>query len=170
MSMENSVDNLAAATVRQAVAIEALAAAISKAFGGVPAALKTLASAGTAEILEAVDGNPGQVDAKAAELAEATGKRAAAARDAKAKDELENAVSKVETDAVEAQRATEPETEAADATPLDYHKDVRPKLLTVIKRVGKPKVIDLVKTYGVDKAENVPVEQLADLVAKAEAL
>lgn len=57
-----------------------------------------------------------------------------------------------------------------DGEVLDYLKDVKPRLLAVVKKVGKEKVSALIQTYGVAKAEAVDPAQFADLLEKAEAL
>ena len=57
-----------------------------------------------------------------------------------------------------------------DALELDYVKDVRPKLLDIIKKVGKEKVKDTIAKFGVEKAENLDPAKLPALLAACEKL
>lgn len=65
---------------------------------------------------------------------------------------------------------TPPADDAGGEPEMDYNKDVKPKLLAAIKRVGKEQVQALIKSFGAEKGDQVPVEKLADLLEKAEAL
>lgn len=135
------------------------------------------------------------VQDKAAELADATAQRAAAARDAEKKDaaanaevqdgdvtqaiprevieqakkdaELAAAVQKVEDDAkAEKQGATA----EADTVVLDYAKDVRPVLLLAIKAGKRPEIEAKLKEFGAAKADALKPEQLPAMLEFAQAL
>lgn len=159
MSMENAI-------LAHAAALEKLAAAIQAAFAGGGTIPVEIAMTTT------VDGVPQK------------------ATEAKPDAELDAAVSKVEDAAKEekktkgkpnAQAAPNPVDTAApntsgqgadsdDAEPLDYVKDVRPKLLAVIKKVGKEPVLAVIKQFGVEKAEHVDPAKFPELLAEVEAL
>lgn len=53
---------------------------------------------------------------------------------------------------------------------LDYEKDVKPVLVQLASAKGKPELTKLVKSFGVDKANEIKPELLADVVAQAQAL
>lgn len=65
---------------------------------------------------------------------------------------------------------TPPADDAGGEPELDYNKDVKPVLLAAIKRAGKEKVSELIKTFGVDRADQVDPAKFAALVAGAEKL
>lgn len=172
MSMENAIEN-------HASAITKLAEALVTVFGG----LAALAAGGGRLALE----NTTVADTKPAATVKGTTKKEAADNQAavekeRADAELEKAVEKVEADTTMTQSISREEIEQAkadaakaaagdpDGTPLDYHKDVKPRLLAVIKRVGKPPVLELIKSFGVEKAESIDPAKFADLLTKAEAL
>lgn len=168
MSMENAVEN-------HALAINRLADVLEKAFAGdgirVPVEFQTRVTS---------------VEDKAAELAEATEKRAAAARDAKAKDAKANADAEKESKETTTRANPKAEIEKAladakaaaaggpdtgdNASELDYNKDVKPRLLAVVKKVGKEKLAAVVKTFGVERADAVDPAKFAELLAAAEKL
>lgn len=57
-----------------------------------------------------------------------------------------------------------------DIAALDYAKDVRPVLLAAIKKAGKETVAAVLKKFGVDKADQLKVEQLPAVLAEAQKL
>lgn len=79
-------------------------------------------------------------------------------------------VDKAVADAKPETTGTQPADDADDDAVLDYDKDVKPRLLAVIKKVGKEKVLALVETYGVKRADAVDPAKFSDMLAKAEAL
>lgn len=166
MSLENAI-------LAHAAALTALAEAIRSATGS----MRALTLAGT-PLEDAGKENPSAREAineaiaaakartpkggKAEEKGEAsTGPEssggAGAAGDA-AEAEAETARNKAEVD-----KQNEPAN-------LDYNKDVKPVLLAAIKRVGKEKVAEAIKTFGVDKADKVDPSDYAALVDAANAL
>lgn len=178
MSMENAIENHAAAITK-------LAEALVKVFGGL-AALSASSGAmvvgdnTTAADTKAPKGVKGPTQQQVADNQAAIEKERA---DAEAKEEqaLEKAVAKVEADAkksagsaaAETSGSADPATEqggSADDAELDYNKDVKPHLLAKIKVVGKEKVLAVIKTYGVEKGDQVAPEDLPELLAKVNAL
>jgi hypothetical protein len=167
MSMENAI-------LAHANALDNLANAIRAAFGG--GGVSPITPAAAAHV------SPVVAEAVKAGAAEDT-KKARAKTDTKLAEvqpdaELDKAVEKVEA-AAQAEKGAETtagssETGGADssgdAAPLDYNKDVKPALLAAIKKAGKEKVQALIKTYGVDKADQIDPAQFTDLLAKAKAL
>lgn len=61
-----------------------------------------------------------------------------------------------------------PSDEAGE--PLNYDKDVKPVLMAAIKKVGRDKVQALIASYGVEKADKIPQDKLADVLGKAQKL
>lgn len=49
--------------------------------------------------------------------------------------------------------------------PLDFDKDVAPVVLGAVKVKGKPWVQEVLSQFGVERASQVPVEQLPELIA-----
>ena len=60
--------------------------------------------------------------------------------------------------------AVEPE-QAPGAKALDFEKDIAPLVLKVVAERGKPVVQDILAQFGVERASQVPDEQLNELVA-----
>ena len=59
---------------------------------------------------------------------------------------------------------SEPE-QAPGAKALDFEKDIAPLVLKVVAESGKPVVQDILAQFGVERASQVPDEQLNELVA-----
>jgi regulator of protease activity HflC (stomatin/prohibitin superfamily) len=193
MSMENAIE-------QHASALNNLAEAIRTAFGGLAALANIgqqfqSVSAGGAQVKDVETKDI--INTKAAELAAATAERAKLAQTKQVEDaELEQAVKKVEADATATRALTKEEKAAAakakkdaeaaasaassetdgadssddDGAVLDYVKDVRPVLLAAIKKSGKETVAEMVKTFGVDKADKIDPAKYGELLAKAEKL
>lgn len=171
MSMENAI-------LEHAAALNNLAESIRSAMSGgatIPVELEMTTT----------------IDGKAAELAEATEKRAAAARELTAKDAQQNAAKgatkeHAAADNIAGEKARDAELEQAvgkiestvaekaqaelESYTLDYAKDVRPVLLAAIKKAGKDKVQALIATFGVDKADKVDPAKHGELLAGAQKL
>ena len=60
--------------------------------------------------------------------------------------------------------SVEPE-QAPGAKALDFEKDIAPLVLKVVAERGKPVVQDILAQFGVERASQVPDEQLNELVA-----
>ena len=58
-----------------------------------------------------------------------------------------------------------PSAEASASEPLDFDKDVAPVVLNAVKVKGKPWVQEVLSQFGVERASQVPDEQLGELVA-----
>lgn len=58
-----------------------------------------------------------------------------------------------------------PLAEAPGAKALDFEKDIAPLVLKVVAERGKPVVQDILAQFGVERASQVPDEQLNELVA-----
>lgn len=171
MSLENAI-------LAHATALEKLAEAIKAAFGNVgTAALATIVPAGTKELVGVSGVKP---DAELDEAVEQVEKAstparkaindALAAAKAGTKGKAGNAEKPAEEAKSDEQKGSGAGSSDEDAEPLDYTKDVRPVLLAAIKKVGKDPVQELIKTYGVDKADKMDPAQYPDIVAKAQAL
>lgn len=65
---------------------------------------------------------------------------------------------------VEIERPEEPE-QASGAKALDFEKDIAPLVLKVVAERGKPVVQDILAQFGVERASQVPDDQLNELVA-----
>lgn len=165
MSIENSITELAAAIRMLAEGIAG--AARSNAHGQIAAALGEAASA-VAEVTKNTE-----VRGTTAEDAAADQIPGRKNRDA----ELEQAVAKVEADAKKnagaADTATStaadtagPATGAASAD-LDYEKDVKPVLIAYSMATDKQTMTEYVKSFGVDKAPQLPKEKFAEVIAGA---
>jgi hypothetical protein len=175
MSMENAIE-------QHAAALNNLAEALRSAFDGLAALAnlgKQLQTGGVQHTTLAAAAE--SVKAQADEDTKKTRAKAEKAEPLKKDAEVEQAVEKVEADAKkDVQTAPSPADTAApntsspdadsDETPLDYNKDVKPALLAAIKAKGKEAVQALIKSYGVDKADQIDPAQLGDLLAKAKAL
>jgi hypothetical protein len=77
--------------------------------------------------------------------------------------DLEQAVQKVEAGAGKVE-------EAPGAAPLDYNKDVKPVLLSLIKAKGKPVLVEMLGRYGVEKADALSADALPKVLAEVQAL
>lgn len=66
----------------------------------------------------------------------------------------------------------EPEPEAARPieSKLDYRKDIAPRVLDVVKAVGRNPVMDLLKKYGVENAKDIDPFRYADFLRDVNAL
>lgn len=153
MSLENAILEHAGAMRELAAAVRAL---VDSTMGAVVAG--TPLRTGAEKV--AADRVQGKTDGGKAESADtATGQVDRAA--------LEQAVA----DAKAEEKRNKAEVDKANApADLDYNKDVKPALLTAIKKAGKAKVADLIATFGVDKADKVPAEKLGELLAGAQKL
>lgn len=58
-----------------------------------------------------------------------------------------------------------PSAEASASEPLDFDKDVAPVVLNAVKVKGKPWVQEILSQFGVERASQVPDEQLPELIA-----
>lgn len=56
-------------------------------------------------------------------------------------------------------------TSASHTEALDFEKDVTPLVLQAVKAKGKPWVQEVLSQFGVERASQVPDEQLGELVA-----
>ena len=56
-------------------------------------------------------------------------------------------------------------TSASPSEALDFEKDVTPLVLQAVKAKGKPWVQEVLSQFGVERASQVPDEQLGELVA-----
>lgn len=166
MSLENSINEMAAAIRMLAESISG--AARANAHGQIAAALGDCATA-VAEVVE-----------KTAEVAPITvtlsaEDKKAIREEAKRDAELEKAVEQVEAEAKKPAGSAEnkaPANTAGSVTEpatLDYEKDVKPVLIKYASAKGKPELSAFVKSFGVDKATELKPEQLADVLAQANA-
>lgn len=185
MSMENAILELAAAMRENTAALLKASEATVHSTDAYKAAMLSYNSSSNTPMTE-----QDPVDAKAAEPADATAKRATAAREAQEKDAAANAEAKkplpdehplYEEAAVEAKRDAEIEAEleaavtkveddAKEAAPLDYAKDVKPVLLALVKAKKKPALVDLLAKYNAKNGEQIRADDFAAIVADANAL
>lgn len=174
MSMENAILELAAAMRENTAALVKASEATMHSTEAYKAAMQSYDSA-----LATQD----PIDAKAAELAQATEKRAEAAIKAQQKDAAANAEAKkplpdelklIPTPGSDAEleaAVTKVEDAArAEAAPLDYAKDVKPVLLALVKAKQKPALVDLLAKYNAKNGEQIKADDFAAIVADANAL
>lgn len=105
-----------------------------------------------------------RIEAKIKEVKGTTTAEAAANQkkiEAEREAELEAAVRKVEAAVTKVE---------ADATPLNYEKDVRPVLLAAIKKGKRAEIEAMLAKFGVTKADQLKPEQLAPALAEAQKL
>lgn len=180
MSMENAI-------LEHAAALRELSASIKAMHAGRGDALALPASQGglVNQVVEkaAADAAKGEATSPARQAiqaaldaAKAGSTKAAGKPDA----ELEQAVQKVEDSAAAEKARIDADTKAAEANrtevhleapaDLDYAKDVRPVLLAAIKAAGKDTVATMLKTFGVEKADQLKPAQLPGAVAEAQKL
>lgn len=165
MSMENAI-------LAHAAALTALAEAIkSMSGGGAPLLASVIPAELTAGTETTVRGSTRE-EAMADEI---PGKKSRTGKAEVKAESAETATGTVDQAAIDKAAAdakattTDTDTGGDESEAMDYA-TAKPRLLAVVKRVGKDKVQALIKTYGVDKADQVDPSKLADLVAKAEAL
>lgn len=166
MSMENAILDHAAALRELSAAIKEMnagrAAALQFSVGPMAQQAEKAVKAHVQEIV----GDKYVVETKDAELEQAVQKVEGAAK-ADAQKTVDEADAKSA-----AVKAAEQEAEAAafDAPNLDYAKDVRPVLLAAIKKAGKDTVAAMLKTFGVEKADKLTVDQLPAVLVEAQKL
>lgn len=175
MSLENAIldhaaalRELAAAFVTSATARNQASAVLEKAYAQSSSAAE---SKGHIEITISDEEKQKIRDAakKDAELEEAVQKVEA---EAKARDEKADA--KKNAGAADTQTSTGGATagsvEEQGSADLDYEKHVKPILIKLASAKGKPEMTALVQSFGVTKATELKGAQLAQIVAKANAL
>lgn len=177
MSMEDAINN-------HAMALRELSAAIKAMHAGRADALALPADqGGIGDVVREkvpLDTPPQKKEGVDAELEQAVSKVEDDATLTRSipREEIEAAVAEAErkqraADAAEMDRINKAKGDqggAEQAPELDYAKDVRPVLLAVIKKVGKEKVAEIVKAFGVEKADQVPADKLAALLEQAQKL
>lgn len=168
MSMENAILAHAAALSELAAAVRAL---VDSSMGAVVTGgerVKGNAAAEAADKTETTEKSIKGTKPKASAGNENGGEAPGATSQENGAASGDNADAK--TDAEKRELAGDPDTGTTDEPTLDYNKDVKPVLLAAIKRAGKEKVQALIKSFGVDKADQIDPAKFADLAAKAEAL
>lgn len=184
MSLEQAINDHAAAINDHAAAIRELAAAFiqsANARNDASAALEKAYAEAT------VAGGESKESVKPNTAREAINEALAAAKggrnkgDKQADADLEQAVSKVEADAKKNAGAAGTATSTAGGTagpaeeqggtdqaePLSYEKDVKPVLVKLAGAKGKDELTKLVKSFGVGKATELSAEQLPRVLEQA---
>jgi len=174
MSIEQTLQNIADALLKVAEANHAIAAASLKteesyraSIGAYAAATANSGAPLTTDTIEA-DVAKVETDAKAEQ------KKVMAAVEAdrkptSAKEAVADALARAKAEKEAAAPVVEEDDPLADSTPLDYEKDVKPKLVQVGK--NKQEMVDLLASFGVGKeltyakADMLPADKFGAVVA-----
>jgi hypothetical protein len=156
--MENAI-------LAHAAALTSLASAIEKAFaGGAPLSLGKMTEHVVVPAADAQEVPESKTTAREA-IQQALDAAKAETKKGKADPKKESTAETTTSDA-----SPDGAGSSVDDAVLDYNKEVKPRLLAVVKKVGKEKLAALVKTFGVDRADAVDPAKFAELLTAAEKL